>query len=95
MHAADPDHLRLCGIVQRRAIPRASIALGKKQTAEAEQILGNCFVTQLLVSAALARTHLETGRCYWHLAPAPTPLITVWQNIVFALKLKNIGQYRL
>ena len=40
-------------LVGNGGAPRASIALGKKRTAEAEQILGNCFVTQLLVSAVL------------------------------------------
>lgn len=40
----------------------ASIALGKKQTAEAEQILGNCFVTQLLVSAVLTAVVLIWNR---------------------------------
>ena len=40
-------------LVGNGGAPRASIALGKKQTAEAEQILGNCFVTQLLVSAVV------------------------------------------
>ncbi len=33
--------------------PRASIAMGKGDNQEAEQILGNCFVLQLLISAIL------------------------------------------
>ena len=49
-------------LVGNGGAPRASIALGKKQTAEAEQILGNCFVTQLLVSAVLTAVVLIWNR---------------------------------
>ena len=49
-------------LVGNGGAPRASIALGKKRTAEAEQILGNCFVTQLLVSAVLTAVVLIWNR---------------------------------
>ncbi len=42
--------------------PRASIFMGRKKTEEAERILGNCFISQILISAILTGALLIWNR---------------------------------
>ena len=49
-------------LVGQGGAPRASIAMGRGDKAEAEVILGNCFVTQIVISVVLTAVQLLFGR---------------------------------
>lgn len=49
-------------LVSMGGAPRASIAMGKGDDKEAERILGNCFVLQIIISAMLTAVLLIWGR---------------------------------
>ncbi|MGN1008970.1 MAG: MATE family efflux transporter, partial [Butyricicoccus sp.] len=49
-------------LVGNGGAPRASICMGRGEPQEAEKILGNCFVTQLLISAVLTAVLLPYSR---------------------------------
>ena len=54
-------------LVGNGGAPRASIALGKKQTAEAEQILGNCFVRPLLLAFGASTNTIDYSVAYMNI----------------------------
>lgn len=49
-------------LVGQGGAPRASIAMGRGDKVEAEVILGNCFVTQIVISVVLTAVQLLFGR---------------------------------
>lgn len=71
-------------LVSNGGAPRSSIAMGRKDNESAEEILGNCFLLQILVSALLTVVLLMGGRSFL-LAFGATP-----ETIGYATDYMNI-----
>ena len=71
-------------LVSNGGAPRSSIAMGRKDNESAEEILGNCFLLQILVSALLTVVLLLGGRSFL-LAFGATP-----ETIGYATDYMNI-----
>ena len=71
-------------LVSNGGAPRSSIAMGRKDNESAEEILGNCFLLQILVSAVLTVVLLMGGRSFL-LAFGATP-----ETIGYATDYMNI-----
>ena len=68
-------------LVSSGGAPRASIYMGKQDNKSAENILGNCFILQIIISAILTAILLIWAEIYyWLLAPVKTP--SVMQQII-------------
>ena len=70
-------------LVSSGGAPRASIYMGKQDNKSAENILGNCFILQIIISVILTAILLIWGSravSYWLLAPVKTP--SVMQQII-------------
>ena len=58
-------------LVSSGGAPRASICMGKQEDEAAEQILGNCFTLQIVVSIVLTAFYKSGAKtCCWLLVPA-------------------------
>ena len=71
-------------LVSNGGAPRASIAMGRKDNQSAEEILGSCFLLQILVSLALTAALLLGGRPFL-LAFGATP-----ETIGYAVDYMNL-----
>ena len=60
-------------LVSSGGAPRASISMGKQDNESAEQILGSCFVLQIVISFILTAVLLIWSEDYWLSVPVKIP----------------------